>query len=92
MATELRRRDFLAAIAGASVARPLAAHAQGGARRLGVLMSLAEGDKEFAGPPRGLYTGAGDLGRMQTRICTSICAGARNQPRCCNGSLPNWAH
>ena len=49
METDLRRRDFIAALGGAAASWPLAAHAQQGERmrRIGVLLPGAADDAEF---------------------------------------------
>jgi len=60
----MRRRDFIALAAGVALARPLAAHAQGGdrVRRIAVLMSNAEDDPEGRARAAAFLQGLRDLG------------------------------
>jgi putative tryptophan/tyrosine transport system substrate-binding protein len=60
----MRRRDFIALVAGITLARPLAAHAQRGdrVRRIAVLMSSAEDDPEGRTRAAAFLQGLRDLG------------------------------
>ena len=58
----ISRRDLGALVAGAAVGWPVAARAQGGMRRLGVLMSLRANDPEAEGYAAALVQGLGVLG------------------------------
>ena len=60
----MRRRDFIAVVAGLGVALPLAAHAQQGSRmrRIGVLMPFAESDPYATAQLSGFIQGLAQLG------------------------------
>ena len=60
----MRRRNFVALAAGAVIGRPLLAQAQaqGGMRRVGVLMSLRSDDPEGHAYAAALVQGLGALG------------------------------
>jgi putative tryptophan/tyrosine transport system substrate-binding protein len=65
----MRRRDFIAGIAGSTAAWPLAAHAQqtGRVRRLGVLMSPQESDPEGRAQLSGFTQALAALGWIEGR-------------------------
>jgi ABC-type uncharacterized transport system substrate-binding protein len=65
----MRRRDFIAGIAGSTAAWPLAAHAQqtGRVRRLGVLMSPQESDPEGKAQLSGFTQALAALGWIEGR-------------------------
>src|SRR4051794_37537330 len=62
----MRRRDFIAGIAGSATAWPLTARAQQ-TRRMAIFMDLAEGDPEGQARVTALKRGLQDLGWIEGR-------------------------
>jgi putative ABC transport system substrate-binding protein len=65
----MRRREFIALLGGAAALRSQAASAQnpGGARRIGILLSLAESDPEGKAQLSGFTQGLAELGWIEGR-------------------------
>ena len=82
----MRRREFIAVLAGASASLPLAARAQqpGGMRRIGILLPAAADDTEFQARLAAFHQGLALLGwtigrnvRIETRWATTDAAEIR---------------
>jgi putative ABC transport system substrate-binding protein len=60
----MRRREFITLLGSAAVEWPLAARGQQRerVRRIGALLPVAADDAEFSAPPRGIPSGAGEIG------------------------------
>jgi putative tryptophan/tyrosine transport system substrate-binding protein len=63
----MRRRDFIKAVAGSSVAWPLTARAQQSERRIGVLSNAAESDPEAQSMIAALHQALRELGWVEGR-------------------------
>ena len=63
----MRRRDFITLVGGAAFATPLGARAQDRVRRIGVLMALAESDREGQARVAALREGLQKLGWAEGR-------------------------
>jgi putative ABC transport system substrate-binding protein len=64
---DLRRRKFITVLGGAAAAWPLAARAQQGVRRIGVLMGIGENDPEAKPRAEALRNGLRELGWTEGR-------------------------